>query len=124
MGFLSVIPILGPIFDMVARIFGKYEGTQLGKYTIDGKVDVAAMRTSADIIATTRDDIGIRLLRDLALFPPVVWSMLVGWDTIVAKRYPGLMWHVVNYPKAVEYIPYMAFVFLFGAVGLTMWKRR
>jgi hypothetical protein len=118
------IPIIGAILQMITGIFGKYEDTQLGKYTVDGKVDTEAMRASADIIASTRDDPGIRLLRDMALFPPVVWSMLVGWDTIVAKHYPWLMFHVVNYPKAVEYIPYMAFVFLFGAVGLTMWKRR
>lgn len=118
------IPIIGPIIDGIVSMFSKWQDTQLGKYTVDGKVDVEGMRASADIINSTQDDIGVRLMRDLALFPPVVWSAFIGWDTIVAKRFPNLMFKVADYPEAVQYIPYMAFVFLFGAVGLTMWKRR
>ena len=118
------IPLIGPLIDGIVSIWKGYQTVAMVKYTTDGKVDTAAMEASASIIESTKNDIGIRILRDMALTPPVMWSMLIGWDTIIAKRFPGMMFHVADYPPSVQYIPYMAFVFLFGAVGLTMWKRR
>ena len=118
------IPLIGPLFQMISGIFGKWQDTVLGKYTIDGKVDVVAMQTSENIIAATRDDIGIRLARDLMLFPVCIWTSLISWDTIVAIRYPSLMFHVAPYPPALEYLPYAAVTFLLGAVGMTIWSRK
>lgn len=120
----GLIPIIGPLFKMVMGIFGKYEDTQLGKYTVDGKVDVAAMQASANIIASTEDDVGVRLCRDLMIFLPSVWTALISWDTIVAIRFPGLMFHVAPYPPALEYLPYAVVTFLLGAVGMTIWGRK
>jgi hypothetical protein len=117
------IPIIGPIIDGIVRIFSKWQDTVLGKYTVDGKVDVVAMAASEGIIAATRDDIGVRLARDLMIFPVCVWTTLISWDTIVAIRYPGYMFHVAPYPPALEYLPYAVVTFLLGAVGITTWKR-
>lgn len=122
--FLSWIPIFGPIIQGFFGFLNKRQDTIVEKYKVDGTVDVEAMKASANIIESTKDDIGIRLLRDIALTPPVIWSALIGWDTFIAKRYPEYMFHVPDYPASVSYIPYMAFVFLLGNIGLNAWKRR
>ena len=118
------IPLIGPLSQMISGIFGKWQDTKLGMYKTDGTVDVEGMKASENIIASTRDDIGVRLARDLMLFPVCAWTSLISWDTIVAIRYPGLMFHVAPYPPALEYLPYAAVTFLLGAVGMTIWSRK
>lgn len=121
---LGWIPIVGPIIDGVVSIFAKYRDTELERYKTDAQVTIEETKQATNIIQATKDDIGLRLLRDLAITVPVVWSVLLGWDTIVANKYPQLMWSVPDYPESVKYIPYMAFVFLFGNIGLNAWRRR
>lgn len=120
----SWIPLLGPIlqglFSTVSTIYGKFKDTEVAKRTSD----TADAQVGAQIIRDTNDDISLRIIRDLALIPPVAWSSIIGWDTIVAYRYPDLMFHIANYPVAVQYIPYGAFAFLFGVLGMNIWKRR
>lgn len=118
------LPLIGPIlqglFSTVSSVYFKYKDTEVAKRT----ADTEDAKVAAQIIHDTNDDIGLRIIRDAALVPPVLWSFIIGWDTIVAKRYPGWMFHVVNYPEAVQYIPYGAFAFLFGVLGMQIWKRR
>lgn len=121
---LAWIPLLGPIlqglFSTASTIYGKFKDTQVAMRT----ADTEDAKVGAQIIANTNDDISLRIIRDTALVPPVVWSSIIGWDTIVAKRYPDWMFHVANYPDAVQYIPYGAFAFLFGVLGMNIWKRK
>lgn len=121
---LGWIPIIGPIIDGIVSIFKKYKDVEAIKYQTDGQVSIEGFKASAQIIESTKDDIGVRLLRDVALTPPVIWSSIIGWDTIVATRYPELMFHIPPYPPSVEYIPYAALVFLFGNIGINAWKKR
>ena len=118
------IPVIGPIIDGIVSIFNKYKDVEAIKYKTDGQVSIEGFKASAQIIESTKDDIGVRLLRDIALTPPVVWSALIGWDTIVAFRYPNLMFHIPPYPEGVAYIPYVAMVFLFGNIGFNVWRRK
>lgn len=118
------IPLIGPIIDGIVSIFSKWQDTQLGKYKVNGEVDVQAMKASEGIIAATKDDIGVRISRDLMIFPVSVWTSIISWDTIVAIRYPTLMFHVAPYPSSLEYLPYAVVTFLLGAVGLTIWGRK
>lgn len=117
------IPLLGPIlqglFNTASTIYGKYKDTEVAKRT----ADTADAQIGAQIIRDTNDDINLRIIRDAALVMPVVWGALIGWDTIVAIRFPWLMFHVENYPVSVGYLPYMAYGFLFGVLGLNIWKR-
>lgn len=117
------LPLIGPIlqglFNTVSSIYAKAKDTQLGMRT----ADVEEAKVSAQIIRDTNEDIVLRILRDAALVFPIIWSALMGWDTIVAWRYPWLMWHVPNYPASVGYIPYAALAFLFGNIGMNIWKR-
>ena len=119
------LPIIGPIIDGIVSIFNKYKDTELGKYTIDGKVDVAAMQASAQIIADTKDDIGTRLARDILLFPWAVYGGLSGWDYTVANHWPSLVFNtaVVPVQSGLSYLPYMVFAYLLGTAGFSIWKR-
>lgn len=120
---LGWIPLLGPILQgilsTVSTIYFKYKDTEVAKRVSD----TADAQVGAQIIHDTNDDISLRIVRDIALIPPVAWSALIGWDTIIVHRWPWLMWHVENYPAAVQYIPYGAFAFLFGVLGMNIWKR-
>jgi hypothetical protein len=121
---LGWIPLLGPIlqglFNTASTIYGKFKDTQLGMR----EQEVAEAKISAQIIHDTNDDIGLRIMRDAALVFPVGWSALIGWDTIISYRWPDLMFHVNNYPDTVGYIPYAALAFLFGNIGMNIWRRK
>jgi hypothetical protein len=131
---LAWLPIIGPVIQGIVSIFSKAEDTTvaLQKNTLDTQVEEA--KVSAQIIQTTQDDIGLRFMRDLVCFFPVMWSALIGWDTIIgARQSNGLPWHpdliqymfhVGNYPDSVGYIPYAVMVFLLGNIGINMWNRK
>jgi hypothetical protein len=125
---LSWIPLLGPIIQGLmttgSSIYMKYKDTELGKLQTNRTNDLEEAKVAAQIIRDTNDDITLRIIRDAALVFPVLWGALIGWDTIVAKNYRWLMFGVENYPESVQYIPYMAYVFLFGVIGMNVWKRK
>lgn len=121
---LSWIPILGPVIQGIATIFSKWQDTEAAKLATVSSRDVEEAKVSAQIIQTTQDDIGLRLMRDLCIFPVVVWSTLIGWDTIVAMRFPDWKFSVAAYPESVAYLPYAVIVFLFGNIGINMWNRK
>lgn len=114
---LSVIPVVGTVFSSFFNM-----KTQMAQ--ISATRDVAEAQTSAEIIATTMGDMFVRVCRDIILLGGTTWFTLVIWDTIVAKRYPELMWHTANFPPSVSYLPYAVLVFLLGAIGLNMWNRK
>ena len=121
---LSWIPLVGPIlqglFSTASSIYSTFKSTQVEQI----KADVETSKVAAQIIHDTNDDISLRIMRDAALVFPVIWSGLIGWDTIVSHRWSYLMFHVNNYPDKVGYIPYAALAFLFGNIGFNIWKRK
>lgn len=121
---LSWIPLLGPIIQGVSSIFTGYFSKETVALQTAAQVTIAETQTSAQIIHDTNDDISLRIMRDAALVFPVIWGGLIGWDTIVSHNWPWLMFHVNNYPASVEYLPYAAYAFLFGCVGMNIWKRK
>lgn len=122
---LGWIPILGPIIQGITGIFGKFMDSKVAMHQTDATRDVGEAQVSAQIIHDTNDDICLRLMRDMACLPVVVWTMLMGWDTIIAKTsWKIYMWHVPDYPVEVRYIPYAILVFLFGNIGINMWNRK
>jgi len=121
---LSWIPLLGPIIQGIISIFTKWQDVKLDTLKTNRSSDIEESKVSAQIIQTTQDDIGLRLMRDMLCFPTVVWAMLIGWDTVVAIRYPDLMFHVEKYPDSVSYLPYAVVVFLLGNIGINMWNRK
>lgn len=122
---LAWLPIVGPIIQGIVSIFSKWQDTKLGTLTVEREQDAAEAKVSAQIIHDTQDDIALRLMRDLMVFPIVVWTSLVSWDTIVALHYPQWMFRVASFDQtSVPYLPYAVIVFLLGNIGLNMWNRR
>jgi hypothetical protein len=114
---LSWIPLLGPIIQGLTTIFTKTKDTELEKYKTDSNASIQTL-------STFRDDIGVRVMRDMVCFPVVVWSMIIGWDTIVVRHYPNLVFIVEKYPDSVAYLPYAVLIFLLGNIGINAWKSR
>lgn len=121
---LGWIPILGPIIDGIVSIWKGYQNVDIIKYTTDGKVDIAAMQASQNIIASTKDDIGIRLARDILIYPTIIWLDFFTWDQIVSPNWPHLYFPVGDYPANLAYLPYSVVAFLLGNIGLNIWGRR
>src|ERR1700744_2536949 len=87
---LGWIPVLGPIIQGITGIFSKFMDSKVAINQADATRDVAEAQVSAQIIHDTNDDICLRLMRDAVCAPVVVWCMIGGWDTIVAKHWPWL----------------------------------
>lgn len=121
---LGWIPLIGPLIQGIVSIFTKYQDTVLGKYKVDGSIDIEGMKASTQIIHDTQDDIGLRLLRDAVCLPVVIWTMIIGWDTIIVRHAPQWVYTVERYPDSVSYLPYAVICFLLGNIGINAWKRR
>lgn len=125
---LAFLPIIGPIIQGIASIFTGYFNTKVQIKQADVQQDIAESQVSAQIIQTTQDDIGLRLMRDILIFPIVVWTFLLSWDTIIAET-PHIdhswMWHIASFDKTgAPYLPYAVIVFLLGNIGINMFNRK
>lgn len=118
------IPIIGPIIDGLFSVFRSFQKGQRVKTVADAAVDIAAMKYSTDLTEAFKDDIGVRLARDLIMFPVAIWTSLISWDTIVAENL-GHDWqfHIARYPDTLAFLPYAVLTFLFGSTAMTIYKR-
>lgn len=123
---LAFLPIIGPIIQGIISIFTKAMDTKVEVLKTERGTQVEEAKVSAQIIQSTQDDIGLRLMRDLMIFPVVVWTFLLCWDTIIAESaYSGYMWHLASFEKTgAPYLPYAVVVFLLGNIGINMWNRK
>lgn len=120
----SWIPVIGPIINGISSVLNKLQDTKVAEINADAQTRQVEAQTSAQIIEATKDNIGLQVMRDVICLPIAVWSCLLGWDTIVALRWPDLMFHVSDFPPNVAYLPYVVLVFLFGNIGLNAWKTK
>lgn len=113
MFFLPFIgPLLQLVFGGIIDIFKKREDTKVKLDTND--VEVIKARTAA--IIATKDDPGIRLARDAAMWPPILYVGVYIWDRMMHIPHPDLVWGVKPLDLPWEtYLPVMAvYAFLFG----------
>lgn len=122
--FLSWLPVIGPIIQGLFGMWNKSQDTKLATLKTVRSSDIEEAKVSADIIQSTQDDIGLRLMRDMLCFPVVVWCTLGAWDTIIAIRHPDWRFLVAEFPPAMGYYPYAVLVFLLGNIGINMWNRK
>lgn len=122
---LAFLPIIGPIIQGIISIFTKAMDTKVEVLKTERGTEVEEAKVSAQIIASTQDDIGLRLMRDMYCFPAVVQVLLTGWDGLVAENsWNTYMWHVAKFPPSLEWYPYSVAVFLLGNIGINMWNRK
>lgn len=118
------LPLIGPILQGLSGLVTPFFNKEIAVVKAGADVDIATTQAATQIIHDTNDDISLRVMRDAALLFPVVWSALIGWDTIVSKNWPWLKFGVNSYPESVGYIPYVALAFLFGNIGFKIWKSK
>ena len=123
---LSWLPIIGPIVQLIVSIFNKKQDTDLAKLQTKTNAEVENAKTAANIIYATKDDMGIRLARDIIIYPVAAWTALVTWDTIIAESsFRDYMFHVASFENtSVPYLPYAVLVFLLGNIGINAWRSR
>jgi len=123
---LSWIPMIGPIIEGVISVFNKKMDTEVINRQTDADVKKAEIVASTQALIAFKDDINVRITRDIILFPVAVWTALIVWDKIVDIRYPWLVWGVSPLTEAsgLAYLPYAVMVFLFGMAGMNSWKRK
>ena len=116
LSLLNFIPVIGPLVTPIVNFFTKFidDKTALQETEIKGSVEV---------IKATEEDWGVRLARDIVIWPWALWLGGYGWDTFVAIRWHWLQIGIADPPQAIAYIPYAVLVFLLGNIGLNMWKR-
>lgn len=121
---LGWLPIIGPIIQGLTGVVNKWQDNKLDALKTTRASDIEEAKVSAQIIHDTNDSIGLRVMRDMLCFPIVVWCTLGAWDTIMAIRYPWLMFHVEKFPESMAYYPYAVLVFLLGNIGINMFNRK
>lgn len=123
---LSWIPILGPIIEGIFSIFNKRMDTAVINHQTDADVTKAGYTASVQSLVAFKDDIGVRLTRDIILFPVAVWTALIVWDKIVDIRYPWLVWGVspLKEETGLAFLPYAVMVFLLGNFAVNKWTRK
>lgn len=121
---LSWIPLLGPIIQGVASIFNGFTNMKVVQLQTAAQTTIAETNASAQIIQSTKDDIGLRIMRDMVCFPVVIWSMIIGWDSIMVRHYPQYIFIVEKYPDSVAYLPYAVLIFLLGNIGINTFNRK
>lgn len=118
--------LLGPIIGGVTSIFGKYWDSKVALARTDADVTKTETTASVNIIKATEEDWGVRLARDVLIWPWAVWGGAIGWDSLIAKTHPTWMLHPVDIPPGATwgYMPYAVVIFLLGNIGFEIWKKR
>lgn len=117
---LSVLPVIGPIIQGVVDVFNKRSDvdlqktlsanqTALGKQIDTNKTDVAVIQERGAIVLAFKDDLGVRLLRDLVMFFPSAW--MAWYFANLIYPFAGT---VATPPETMQYIPYAIIAFLFA----------
>lgn len=119
----SWIPIVGPIIDGIVSMFSKWQDTKLGTYKVDGQVVSTEIKASADTTIAFKDDIGVRLSRDIIMFPGSCYCGIYIWDKIMDLHHPELVWGVAPLDGLFVALPTMLFGFFFGVAVMNIWKR-
>lgn len=118
---LSWLPIIGPIFQTIADAWSKHEDvtlkkqqdvnlTSLEKQRDISRTDLGVIQTRAQVAMAFKDDLGVRLIRDLVMFPIAVWT----GGYFYMLTFPQYSWPVNTPPDAMQYIPYAVIAFLFA----------
>lgn len=120
------IPVIGPIINGIVSIYSKNQDTKVIQIKEDSANRQLETKTSAQIIEATKDDIGLRIARDIVVWPVCIWTALLSWDTIIAESsFRSWMFHVASFEQtSAPYLPYAVIAFLLGNIGINMWTKR
>jgi hypothetical protein len=130
-GFLSAIPVVGKIFDVVNNVTNKVssfmekkQDVEIEKYRVKGQIDVAAMKADTDLIQARVDLQKVRGGDQDSKFGRVLiisfsgmyigsWMWWASFSNLLPKY---LVWKPEELPTSMEYIPYAVIVYLFAVI--------
>lgn len=91
---MFAIPFIGPILEfVVGPIFNWLNKKEDTKVKLDTN-DVSVIQSRAQVVIATKDDPGVRLARDFAMWPPIAYVNIYIWDRIVDISHPEWVWGV------------------------------
>lgn len=113
---LGWIPVIGPIIDGIFGYLNKKQDTAVEIRKVEGEERTVAMTTSASILTAFKDDISIKVARDIVVYPTVIHAALTMWDYTVVTKFPDLVWGTKAIPvgSGYEWLAYAVMVFLLG----------
>lgn len=120
---LGLIPVVGPIIDGVVAIVKGKQDASVKKADIEAGVTKTALEASNALTTAFKDDVAVRVCRDIIMFPGSIYCGTIIWDRYMHIRYPDLVWGVMPLQGAMEYLPYALLTFFFGSAFL-YWNRR
>lgn len=118
---LSLIGAIPGALNGLFTWLNKKEDTTLGKYTIDGNVNIAAMQQDtliiqarAQLAAAMKDDPATKMARRLLMYPVCLWFALIVFDSVFRENeYIGpYTWRVLALPGNLSYLPYAVVAYL------------
>jgi hypothetical protein len=117
--------LIGILLGGVSSFFSSFFQKETAQINADATVTVAETQASERIIHDTADDIGVKLCRDVIMWPVSVLTGLLTWDNIIVHSHPEWVITVESFAHnpGFEYLPYAVITFLFGNIGLNMWSR-
>jgi hypothetical protein len=123
--------IISPITNTITAIFTKKTDTELGKYTVDGKVDISLLeedtkrlQAQADLNKVLTQYAGDRWIRYLFMFPVGVWFSFYLYDSTFRELIPNLTWRVLTpEPIVMQFVMWIiGFLFLHTTITTTLRK--
>lgn len=122
---LGWLPIIGPVISGLVAAWSKKQDTDLARLKVVTDADVENAKTSASIIEATKDDIGLRIARDIVIWPVAIWTALLTYDTIIAEStWKDYMFHVASFDNTTApYLPYAVLMFLLGNIGINAFNK-
>lgn len=113
---MFAIPFIGSILEFLVKpVFDWLNKKEDTKVKLDTN-DVSVIQSRAAVIIATKDDPGVRLARDFAMWFPIAYVNIYIWDRIVDIKHPEWVWGVksLDLPWS-DYMPIMAvYAFLFA----------
>lgn len=123
-GLLSLIPIIGPVIDGIVAVVKGRQDTSVKVAQIDADTTKVAMEASNDLTKAFIADVGVRVCRDIIMFPGSIYCATIIWDRFMDIRHPELVWGVLPLQGAMEYLPYALLTFFFGSAFLYYQRRK
>lgn len=119
----AFLPIIGPMIQAlingVTSVMNKRADVEIRRADVDlhkDSNDVEVIKARTAMLIAMKDDMGIKIARDLAMYPWLIWVALICWDKIIENQFPSLVWGVSRLPElpGFEYLPYAILAFVFG----------
>jgi hypothetical protein len=123
--------IISPITNAITAIFTKQQDTVLGKYVVDGKVDVSLLQedtkrlqAQADLNKVLSQYTGDRWIRYLFMAPVGIWFTFYMFDSTFRGLIPSYTWRVLTpEPQVMMFITWIVgFIFLHTTITTSLRK--